>query len=80
MNLGENIKKYRKEKGLTQTELAIKSDLSKNAIYNYENNKRVPNIDILNKIASALQIQINQLLGDNIEPVYIEGIESLYGL
>lgn len=79
MNLGENIKKYRKEKGLTQTELAIKSNLSKNAIYNYENNKRVPNIDILNKIASALQIPINQLLGDNIEPVYIEGIDLYIG-
>ena len=39
MDVGENIKKFRDLKGLTQDELAQKSNISKNALWNYENNK-----------------------------------------
>lgn len=61
MNIGENIKKCRKEKGLTQQELASKSEISRNALINYESGKRIPNLDILGKIADALSMQINEL-------------------
>lgn len=64
MNIGENIKTYRKEKGLTQEQLGNLSGLSKNAIYNYENNKRVPNIDTIKQIANALDIPISILTGE----------------
>lgn len=56
MNIGKNIKMYRKKRGLTQEQLAQLANLSKNAIYNYENNKRVPTFDILENIATALEI------------------------
>lgn len=62
MNMGENLKRIRKNKGLTQEQLAKLSNLSKNAIYNYENNKRVPAIDILVEIADALGVDITDLL------------------
>lgn len=65
MNLGKNIKKYRKEKGITQEDLAKKCDLSKNGLWNYENGKREPNIDTLNKIARALDVTIHDLIGPN---------------
>ncbi|WP_142415460.1 helix-turn-helix domain-containing protein [Hathewaya massiliensis] len=61
MNIGDKIKHLRKEKGLTQQELAIRCELSKNAIWNYENNKRNPNIETLTKIAQALGVDINKL-------------------
>lgn len=78
MNIGESIKKYRKEKGLTQTELAIKSNLSKNAIYNYENNKRTPNIDMLNKIAIALNVSLERLLGGQGDSIHVcENMDDL---
>ncbi|MFN1845036.1 helix-turn-helix domain-containing protein [Clostridioides difficile] len=38
-NIGKNIKRYRLLNGWTQEELANESGLSKNAIYNYENEK-----------------------------------------
>ena len=68
MTLGERIKQARKNKGLTQEELAIKCDLSKNGLWNYENNKREPSIEMLNKIADALKIPIESLIYDNYIP------------
>lgn len=39
MTLGEKIKFYRTKLNLSQEELAHKCKLSRNAIYNYENDK-----------------------------------------
>ncbi|HFL2415223.1 TPA: helix-turn-helix domain-containing protein [Clostridioides difficile] len=61
-NIGKNIKKYRLLKGWTQEQLAKESGLSKNAIYNYENNKRIPNIGNLNKISEALGIDYETII------------------
>lgn len=72
MTLGNNIKKYRKMLKLSQEDLAKKSNLSRNAIYNYENNKRQPSIDILNKIALALGITVNDLLEESESKNYVE--------
>jgi transcriptional regulator with XRE-family HTH domain len=65
MVLGEKIKYYRELNYLTQDELAKLSGLSKNSIYNYENNKREPSLYNTEKIASALNIDINELLSDD---------------
>lgn len=65
MNLGEKIKYYRKSLGLSQEELGEKCNLSRNAIYNYENNKRTPNLDILSGIASALNVKLSNFIDDN---------------
>lgn len=62
MNIGNNIKYYRKQKGLTQEQLASKCNISKNGLWNYENNKRKPNIEILTDIAMALDISMSDLL------------------
>lgn len=62
MTLGSNIKKCRKMLRLSQEDLAKKSNLSRNAIYNYENDKRTPTMDILNKIATALDISVYALI------------------
>lgn len=63
MNLGEKIKYYRNQLNLSQEQLAQKSELSRNAIYNYENDKRVPTMDILIKISNALDVDIEELIG-----------------
>ncbi|HEK5008375.1 helix-turn-helix domain-containing protein [Clostridioides difficile] len=61
-NIGKNIKKYRLLKGWTQEQLANESGLSKNAIYNYENERRIPNIEILNRISMALEVDSKIIL------------------
>lgn len=65
-NIGKNIKKYRLLKGWTQEQLAKESGLSKNAIYNYENDKRNPNIKFLYQIAEALDVDYENII-DNQE-------------
>ena len=64
MNIGNNIKKYRKIKGLTQIQLAEKIGVSTITIKNYENNRRQPSLETLNKIAEALNVSVSELISD----------------
>lgn len=65
MTLGEKIKFYRNTLTLSQDQLAKKCNLSRNAIYNYEKNKRTPTIPILITISKALNISLTDLLDTN---------------
>lgn len=65
MTLGEKIKFHRKNLNLSQEELSKKCNLSRNAIYNYEKNKRTPTIPILITIIKALNISPTDLLDTN---------------
>lgn len=65
MNVGDKIKDLRLKRELTQEQLAKDCGLSKNAIWNYENNKRSPSIDILKKIAKALDTNVYNLIDNN---------------
>ncbi len=62
MSFGERIKKLRLEKNLTQEELSKKANISRVAIGNYERNDRIPNIAILQRIANALDVDVNDLI------------------
>ncbi|EIS9524139.1 helix-turn-helix transcriptional regulator [Clostridioides difficile] len=74
-NIGKNIKRYRLLNGWTQEELANESGLSKNAIYNYENEKRIPNMTILKKICDALNIDYNAIMSEDLDnSKFLEGI------
>lgn len=64
MDLGNNIKKYRKEAGLTQKELAEILDVAVGTIQQYELNKRQPRLEMINRIAGALGIGIRRLYPD----------------
>ena len=62
-SLGQRIAFYRKKAGIHQTDLAAAIGLSHNAISNYERNQRVPDISTLLKIAKALNVTADTLLG-----------------
>ena len=64
MSIGEKIKKYRVEKGLTQQELADIIGVQRAAISKYEKNIVSISINQIEKIASALDITTSQLLYD----------------
>lgn len=66
MKIGNNIKLYRNKKGLTQKQLAEKIGTTDSAITRYESNSREPSIEIITKIAKALNISINELLDDKV--------------
>jgi transcriptional regulator with XRE-family HTH domain len=66
----ENIKKYRKEKNLTQTELAKILFVSKQAVSKWETGKGYPDTASLPLIANTLGISIDELMGkNNIKPI-----------
>ena len=67
MNVGKNIAKFRKEKNLTQEELAKKINVSPKTISSYENNHNLPNIEILISLSQELDVSINDILGVNEE-------------
>ncbi|HBJ1646727.1 helix-turn-helix transcriptional regulator [Clostridium sp. ZBS20] len=79
MDIGTELKELRKKSGLTQQELAKKCSLSKNAIWNYENNKRNPTINTLNKIGNVLGVDLGYLLA-SIPKINHETAESLNNL
>jgi HTH-type transcriptional regulator, competence development regulator len=61
--LGETIAKLRKEKGLSQYELADRLGFSRGKLSNYEQGSRQPDYDTLKKIADYFNVSIDQLLG-----------------
>ncbi len=62
MSFKDRLKALRKKRGLTQQQLAYLLDVSQNAIYNWENGKRQPKIEMIEKISSILKAPKTDLL------------------
>lgn len=63
MSFGNILKKLRQDNNLTQEELAKKINTSRSNIANYENDKNMPSVDILEKISQVFNCSIDYLLG-----------------
>lgn len=63
MNINENIKKARKEAGITQKELAEMIGVRQKDISRWENRERTPSIEAFSEICKALKISADTLLG-----------------
>lgn len=64
--LNENIKNLRKQKGLSQEELASRLNVVRQTVSKWERGLSVPDADMLEKIAQVLEVSIGDLLGSNI--------------
>lgn len=62
MQLGEIIRKYRKENNLTQEEVAARLGVSAPAVNKWENGVSLPDIMLLSPIARLFGISTDQLL------------------
>lgn len=62
MNVGDAIKSLRKNKGLSQKELAQRSGLSANAMCSIEKNDAFPSRDSIDRICKALDIPTSYLM------------------
>lgn len=63
MAFGDNLALIRKKKGLSQDELAKKVGTIAVTIGRYERNEIKPSIDIASKIAEALDVSLDYLVG-----------------
>lgn len=62
LNFGEQIREMRRSKGMTQQELADKAKISVNSLRRYEAHARQPNLDVVGRIANALDVTPGELL------------------
>ncbi|EGO8423955.1 MULTISPECIES: helix-turn-helix domain-containing protein [Enterococcus] len=81
-NFGKNIVKLRKNKNLSQEQLAEKVGLKKQSISNIERGNRYPTFETLDKIASVLEVSPIELFGTEKEimtadvPTILEEIDK----
>ena len=62
IKIGKFISELRKEKNMTQKDLAIKLNVTDRAISNWENGRRMPDISLFKPLCETLNITINELL------------------
>lgn len=77
MGFGNILKKLRQEKELTQEELAKKVNTARSNIANYENDKNMPSVDILEKLSEVLNCSVDYLLGKTDKRNYTENKKEL---
>lgn len=62
MEFGDQIRNIRKKENLTQEQFAIKLNVSRQAVSNWENNKNLPDIGMLILMSDVFQISLDQLV------------------
>lgn len=60
--LGENLKRIRTRKGVTQIEIAKKLAVNRSFVSNIENGKTNPTLSTITNLANALGVPVNELL------------------
>lgn len=69
---GKRLRSLRREKDVVMVEMAKDVGLTQTTLSKYENGKRIPNIEILERIAQYLDVSADYLIGktDIREPYY----------
>lgn len=63
----KNLKQIRKEKGISQEELAARLNVVRQTISKWEKGLSVPDAELLIKLSEILETSVGTLLGDTIE-------------
>ncbi|MCD1266699.1 transcriptional regulator [Shinella sumterensis] len=61
VRVSRNIQRLRREKGLSQEDVAHAADVHQTYLSGVEGGKRNPSIDVLSRIAKALGVDISEL-------------------
>ncbi len=69
MSFAENLIKLRKEKGMTQEELAFEVGVSRQSVSKWETGEAEPNVSTLKSLANIFDVSLDSLLGDTVEVV-----------
>ena len=77
INIAEMIIQFRKEKHLSQTELALKAGISRSFLGRIERMESVPSLNTLRKIENALQHMSNHLISHPVSAEELRLIEKV---
>ena len=58
----KGLKQIRKERNLNQLKVAMDLNISREALSHYENGKREPSLDILNKLSEYFNVSVDYLI------------------
>jgi transcriptional regulator with XRE-family HTH domain len=68
MEYGQRLAELRAEKHLTQEELALKVGITRSALSHYENNRREPDYETIQKFADFFHVTVDYLMGRSDDP------------
>src|SRR5207237_3658711 len=68
MNIGETIRNYRLQKGMSQGDIEKRTGLLRCYLSRVENGHTIPSLDTLAKIASSMDIPLAQFFADHSTP------------
>ena len=74
--VGNNIKRYRNERNMTQDELAEKAQISTSFCANIERGQKGMSLLVLRDIADALQVTTDALLYEKSSEKYVSSLSS----
>lgn len=66
--LGENIKRLRKQKGISQEELAIRLHVVRQTVSKWERDLSVPDAELLQRMADIFEVGTDAILGGTVPP------------
>ena len=64
MNIGETIRNYRLQKGMSQGDIEKRTGLLRCYLSRVENGHTIPSLDTLTKIATAMELPLSQFFSD----------------
>src|SRR5215813_547276 len=65
MNIGETIRNYRLQKGMSQGDIEKRTGLLRCYLSRVENGHTIPSLDTLSKIATAMDLPLGQFFTDH---------------
>jgi len=77
VDLGVRLQQLRMDRNMSQSELGKALNRSKSVISAYENDLRIPPLEVLTEIALIFNVSLDYLVGiDKIEMVSVEGLND----
>ena len=74
---GPRIRQLREQQKMSQEQLGRMVDRSKSVISSYENNIKIPPLDILRQLAVIFSVSLDYLVGiDKTEMISVEGLSA----
>lgn len=77
MTIGDRIKELRKEKRLTQRELADKINVSSQVISNWERTYSTPDAEDVKRLADALGTSVDYIIGRVDDPITWQTVDDV---